>query len=367
MIAGVTVLGIVCALATVGYVAAGWSVDDAFYMVVITVFSVGYGEVEPITTWPVRVLTILLIVAGYGAVIYTVGGFIQLVVDGELNRALGARRMSKDIDRLSGHTIICGYGRMGTTLARELRDAGHPFVAIDTMGGVSAFVDGEDDYLVIHGDATEEDVLERAGIRRAGMLAAVLSDDAVNVFVTLTARAMNPDLTIIARGEDRRTESKLRSCGADTVVMTTTIGAAKISQLILRPTADELLDRLTDGSDAAADLDHIGLRFDELLIENGSSLADSTLGEIEVRGAHALPGRGHPGCGRHDRHAPADGHRRARRRRRGRPRLRGRHPSVGRPVVARHLGEVLHLPRREDERRVGRWVVLRETPTDQLR
>ena len=287
MIAGVTVLGIVCALATVGYVAAGWSVDDAFYMVVITVFSVGYGEVEPITTWPVRVLTILLIVAGYGAVIYTVGGFIQLVVDGELNRALGARRMSKDIDRLSGHTIICGYGRMGTTLARELRDAGHPFVAIDTMGGVSAFVDGEDDYLVIHGDATEEDVLERAGIRRAGMLAAVLSDDAVNVFVTLTARAMNPDLTIIARGEDRRTESKLRSCGADTVVMTTTIGAAKISQLILRPTADELLDRLTDGSDAAVDLDHIGLRFDELLIENGSSLADSTLGEIEVRGAHA--------------------------------------------------------------------------------
>lgn len=286
MIVGVTVLVAVCAVASVGYMIAGWALGEALYMVVITVFAVGYGEVQPVTTWPLRALTITLIVTGYGAVIYTVGGFIQLVVDGEFNRVLGVRRMTKDIEQLSDHTIICGYGRMGTTLARELRDAGRPFVAIDTQGGASPLIDDGDGILVIHGDATEEEVLERAGIGRASVLATVMSDDAINVFVTLTAREMNPDLTIIARGENRRTESKLRSCGADTVVMTTTIGAARISQLILRPSADELLDQLTNGSDAGPDLDHIGLQFDELIIDEASPLAGKTLGEIEVRGAH---------------------------------------------------------------------------------
>ena len=100
MVAGVTILALVCVGATVGYVLAGWTLGDSFYMVMITVFAVGYGEVNPVTTAPERVLTIALIVAGYSAVIYTVGGFIQLVVDGELNRALGARRMTKDIDQL---------------------------------------------------------------------------------------------------------------------------------------------------------------------------------------------------------------------------------------------------------------------------
>ncbi len=288
MIAGVTVLALVCWAAVVGYMIAGWSFGDAIYMVVISVFSVGYGEVRPITSWEVRALTISLIVAGYGAVIYAVGGFIQLVVDGELNRALGVRRMKKEIDELEGHTIICGYGRMGTTLAKELHAAGHAFVAIDTLGGTSALLeaDGDDSMLVVHGDATEEEVLERAGIRRAAVLATVMSDDATNVFVTLTAREMNPDLTIIARGEDRRTESKLRSCGADTVVMTTTIGAARMSQLIMRPTADELLSHLTDGTQQGFDLEQIGLEFDELLIEESSPLAFKTIGQIEVRGAH---------------------------------------------------------------------------------
>lgn len=285
MITGAALFGAVCAIAVVGYVIAGWDPGDAFYMVVITVFGVGYGEVVPVSSGPLRVLTMTVIVAGYGAVIYTVGGFIQLVVDGELNKALGARRMTKEIDRLEGHTIICGYGRMGTTLAHELHEAGQPFVAIDTLGGSTPLAYDEG-HLVIQGDATEEEVLERAGIRRAATLATVLSDDATNVFVTLTAREMNPDLTIIARGEHRRTERKLRSCGADTVVMTTTIGASKISQLILRPTADELLDRLTDDASVGFDLRHIGLEFDELTIDGSSPLAFKTLAEVEVRGAH---------------------------------------------------------------------------------
>ena len=286
MAIGIGLFAVVLVAAVAGYVLAGWSAGDAAYMAVITIFGVGYGEVNPITSVPVRVLTIVVIVAGYGAVIYTVGGFIQLVVDGELNRALGARRMTKEIDRLTGHTIICGYGRMGTSLARELRAAGQAFVAIDTLGGTSALADDQDGDLVIHGDATEEEVLERAGIHRAACLATVLSDDATNVFVTLTAREMNPQLTIIARGEHRQTERKLRSCGADTVVMTTNLGAARISQLILRPTADELLDQITSDNRMGVDLEHIGLEFDELVIDGTSPLADKTLGQIEVRGAH---------------------------------------------------------------------------------
>lgn len=284
MIAGVSIFFVVCIAAIAGYVVAGWEIGDAVYMVIITIFGVGYGEVRPVTSWPLRGLTIMVIVAGYGAVIYTVGGFIQLVIDGELNRAFGARRMKKEIDQLSGHTIICGFGRMGTTLAKELKDAGEPFVAIDTLGGASPLAD-DDGYLLIHGDASEEEVLEQAGIRRARVLTTVLSDDATNVFVTLTARQMNPDLTIISRGEHRRTASKLRSCGADTVVMTTTIGAAKISQLILRPAADELLDQLVDHG-LGLDLEHIGLELDEILVEEGSMLANRSLRDIDVRGSH---------------------------------------------------------------------------------
>ncbi len=126
MATGLFALAVVFLVAVAGFVIAGWHPSDALYMVVITTFGVGYGEVRPVVSAPLRALTITVIIAGYGALIYTGGGFVQLLVDGELNRALGARRMTKDIDRLSGHTIVCGFGRMGTTLARELHAAGQP-------------------------------------------------------------------------------------------------------------------------------------------------------------------------------------------------------------------------------------------------
>ena len=285
MLTGLALFGAVCVVAVIGYLLAGWRVDDAIYMVVITIFGVGYGEVQPIESWPLRALTIVVIIGGYGAVIYTVGGFIQMVVDGELNRALGARRMTKYIDNLEGHAIICGFGRMGTALAAELAAAGRPFVAIESDGGTGTHAEANG-YLVITGDATDEDVLAMAGIDRAGVLATVLSDDATNVFVTLTARAMNPELTIIARGENVRTESKLLTCGADKVVLPTAIGATKMSQLITRPTAEEMLERLATSGATGMDLDHIGLGFDEIVVAEDSPLAFRTLGEIEVRGAH---------------------------------------------------------------------------------
>lgn len=283
IVAGVAVLVAVCVVGEIGYLLAGWGPTDGIYMVLITIFGVGYGEVQPVDSWQLRALTGFVIVAGYGAVIYTVGGFIQMVVDGEINQAFGARRMNKDIDALTGHTIICGHGRMGSSLARELEAAGRPFVAIDTDADSIARSTGG--RLLIAGDATDEHTLERAGIARASVLATVLSDDAVNVFVTLTARAMNPSLVIIARGENRRTESKLRTCGADQVVMPTDIGASKMAQLIVRPSAEQVLDRMATSGDV--DLVHLGLELDELELGAGSPWVNRAISEIEVRGAHS--------------------------------------------------------------------------------
>ena len=277
----------VCIVAVAGYMAAGWRLDDSVYMVVITIFGVGYGEVQPIESPGLRALTITVIIGGYGAVIYTIGGFMQMVVDGELNRAMGARRMTKGIERLSSHTIICGIGRLGTILARELHEAGEPFVAIDS--DLERLQDAEDrGYLVLHGDATEEEILEQAGIQRASTVAAVLSLDATNVFVTITARDMNPSITIIARGENPRTEKKLLGCGADSVVLPTAIGAQKVAQLITRPTAESILQQIKEQSTLLGDLGQIGLQFNELEVLPDTDLANQAISEIEVRGNHSF-------------------------------------------------------------------------------
>ncbi len=278
---------LVCFAAVAGYMAAGWRLDDSIYMVVITIFGVGYGEVQPIESPGLRALTMMVIIGGYGAVIYTIGGFMQMLIDGELNRAMGARRMTKGIERLNGHTIICGIGRLGSILARELHTAGRPFVAIDS--DLERLQDAEErGYLVLHGDATEEDILAQAGIQRATTVAAVLSLDAINVFVTITARAMNPNVKIIARGENPRTEKKLLGCGASHVVLPTAIGAQKVAQLITRPTAESILQQIQEQSSLLGDLGQIGLQFNELEVLPDSDLANQAMSEIEFRGNHSF-------------------------------------------------------------------------------
>ena len=276
-----------CVVAALGYIAAGWQPADAIYMVVITIFGVGYGEVQPIDSVSLRTLTIALIVFGYGAVIYTVGGFMQMLIDGELNAALGARRMTKDIENLSGHTIICGLGRLGSTLAAELKSAGKGFVAIDADETRIKHAESLG-YRFIQGDATEEETLSRAGIDRASMVAAVLSEDAINVFVTITARGMNPQITIVARGENPRTEKKLLGCGANQVVLPTAIGAQKVAQLVLRPTAENLLEEISAQSLLGDELERIGLCFDELNVQSQSDIVNRPIEEIEIRSNHGF-------------------------------------------------------------------------------
>ncbi|TWT33070.1 potassium channel family protein [Blastopirellula retiformator] len=287
MVTGAVLFLMICVVAVVGYVSAGWDLADSIYMVIITIFGVGYGEVQPVQSIPLRALTIMVIIAGYGAVIYTVGGFMQMVVDGELQKALKARRMTKEIEKLTGHTILCGVGRMGSILARELHAEGKLFVVIDSDEARLAAAEALG-YLIVKGDATEEWVLEQAGIHRAALLTTVLSADATNVFVTVTAREMNPELTIIARGENPRTEKKLIGCGANKVVLPTAIGAKKLAQMIIRPSAENLLEQLTHRSDLNEELGRIGLHFDELEVAPGSSLVNKPLGEIELRSNHGF-------------------------------------------------------------------------------
>jgi len=281
--AGISFFLLTCVIAIAGYLAAGWNLDDSIYMVVITIFGVGYGEVNPIESPQLRALTIGVIVAGYGAVIYTVGGFVQMVIDGEINRALGARRMTKGIERMNGHTIICGFGRIGRILAAELAEAKMPFIIVD-MDPLEIKEAEESGYLVVNGNATEEEILERAGISRATTLATVLSDDATNLFITITARDINPQLEIIARGEHPSTEKKLLRCGASKVVMPAAIGAQRLANLITRPSAENLLEASQLHSGLNDELGAIGLHLDELKLPAGSPLIGKTVGDIEVRG-----------------------------------------------------------------------------------
>ena len=195
--------------------------------------------------------------------------------------------MTKEIDRLENHTILCGVGRMGTILARKLHAAGKPFVIIDSDERRLQAAE-EQGYLIINGDATEEHVLELAGVRRASVLASVLSQDTTNVFVTITVRELNPNIMIIARGENPRTEKKLIGCGANKVILPTAIGASKVAQLIIRPTAESLLEQVTSQSDMQEELHNIGLQFNELKVNSDSPVSNRALSEIEVRSNHGF-------------------------------------------------------------------------------
>lgn len=280
------VVGALCFLgifviAVGGYVSAGWSLLDAVYMVVITIFGVGFGEIGPMSPF-LRVFTIFVIVAGYTAVGYTLGGFVQMITEGEINRALGARRMSREIQQLKNHVIICGYGRIGQILARRMAEAHQPFLIIDNNQERLATAEAMG-YLVRFGNATNEEILETANIAEASFLATVLPDDSANVFITLTARSLNPNLIILARGEFPSTERKLRQAGADHVVLPAEIGAIRLSQLITHPASLDIFDRNSGGQTLTEMLGQLEIQLDELAIPRGSSLIGTSIGTVLSR------------------------------------------------------------------------------------
>ena len=266
--------------ATIGYVKDGWSPGDAAYMVTLTVFSVGYDEVRPIDTPYLRALTTATMVLGCTGMIVLTGALVQVFTALQLRGMLGLNRMQTEIDKLSNHVIICGYGRIGVQLASELVKAQSSFVVIERDTSKL----GEAPFLYLTADATDEDALHAAGVERARTLATVLPDDAANVFITLSARNMNKNLEIIARGEAPSTEAKLFHAGADKVVLPTHIGAERIAEMILYPATTRLVSDSTDMHEKKRRLHELGLELEVVAVPDDGALVGETVREAEQRG-----------------------------------------------------------------------------------
>ena len=274
-------------LATIGYMRAGWSFEDAIYMVLITVFTVGYQEVRPIDTVYLHVITLSTVVLGCTGMILFTGAMVQVFTSFQIKELLGLDRVKTDIDKLKDHVIVCGFGRIGFMLAKDLAAGGLPFVVLELRD--KRFQEAiELGYLALQVDATDETALIAAGVRGAKVLATVLPDDAANVFITLSARSLNAGLHIIARGEAPSTESKLIQAGADQVVLPAYIGAERIAEMILYPASA----RFIRGSDRMRDVDQVlrdfGMEMEMVVAGEASAAAGSTVEELERRGQGAF-------------------------------------------------------------------------------
>lgn len=252
---------------------------DAVYFFVITVSTVGYGEQSQFDS-DEKIFTIAVILVGVISVGYTVGLIVQSMIEGQIDQALGARRMEQQIEKLSGHAIVCGYGRLGNTIAEELKRRKKPFVILDSNPEVVGAA-LEDGHLAILGDATDEEVLSHASIDKAETIVIALRSDSDNVFLTLTARNLNSSMRIIARGEQVATEKKLRQAGADQVVLPAVIGGRRMAALVTRPNAAEMLEHFTNHEKIDVDLE-------ELRIPSGSPLVGSSVRETAARQHHNL-------------------------------------------------------------------------------
>ena len=285
---GRTLVSIICfmlaviVLATLAYMGAGWSFADASYMVLLTVYTVGYGEVHPIATPYLHGVTMALMFLGCTGMILLTGALVQFLTITQLQQIFGGRRMKAEIEKLENHVIVIGFGRIGAMLAKELKAGGAPFVVLESDDKRAAAV-RELGYLCLVGDATSEKSLLEAGVGRARTLASVLPNDAANVFITLSARALNSCLGIIARGEMPSTESKLIQAGANKVVLPTHIGAERIAELILFPETARMLRSSDMFSALERSLRGLGLDMAVVVVPEKGALTGLSIEQIERR------------------------------------------------------------------------------------
>jgi len=277
---------VVVAVSTFAYAQAGWSVGDAFYMALLIIYTVGFSEVHPVNTLYLREVTIATMILGCTGMVLLGAALIQALTVTQIQQFLGGARVKSDIDKLSDHVIVCGFGRIGVMAARDLAASGAAFVVLERDD--KRYAEARDlGYLAVQGDATDETVLIAAGVARARVLATVLPHDAANVFITLSARSLNAKLQIIARGEAPTTQTKLIQAGADKVVLPTHIGAERIVEMILFPETARFLhgsDRMRDFGKILRDL---GLQM-EVVVVDKTAAAGQTIEELEHRGAGAF-------------------------------------------------------------------------------
>jgi voltage-gated potassium channel len=241
VVIGMLALVLILVGGTAGYVLIeGMSLLDAFYMSAITITTVGYREVKPLSQAG-QLFTILLLFFGVGAAFYILTTLVAAIIEGDLRQVFGARRMKMAIERLSDHYIVCGYGRVGEEIARELRQRRVPFVIIDRE--LDALEPARDKgLLVVEGDAASEDVLRAAGIERCRALIAASDSDATNIYITLTAKALRPEVFVVARVSTADLEPKLRQAGAGRVVSPYAIGGRRLALAAVQPIITDFID-----------------------------------------------------------------------------------------------------------------------------
>jgi voltage-gated potassium channel len=266
---------LVMAVGTAGYhYIEGWPWFDGFYMVVTTLTTIGYQEVHPLSHAG-RVFNVFVILAGVSLALLGVGALSQALLEFELQSFFGRRRMEREIGRLDSHYIICGMGRVGRSVARELARKPVPFVIIENAESKLQRYSAEN-WLVVTGDATQEQTLRQAQIERASGLIAATTTDATNLYIVLTARGLNPHLKIIARASEDGAEKHLLTAGADSVVSPYSFAGQRIAQSLLRPHVVSFLDTATT---------HLGmdLEIDEIHIAGKSVFAGATIESSRIR------------------------------------------------------------------------------------
>lgn len=275
LIGGFVALTLIFCLGVAGYMRVeGWSFFDSLYQVVITLSTVGFQEVYPLSR-DGRILTMLLIVSGVGSFAYLVGTFTQVLVEGRLQQFLGRRRMQKIIDGLSDHVIICGYGRIGSIVAREILAENVPAVIVENSAEVTSILD-EQGIPYVRGDATADETLLAAGLMRARTLVAALTLEAANVYVTLTARQLNPAVRIVARADAQGHTQRLERAGADQVLVPHLYGGVRMAQSVLRPTVTSFLE-------LAGRSGEVELQMEELQVTQHSEIVNQNLIEARIR------------------------------------------------------------------------------------
>ncbi|EEL48310.1 MULTISPECIES: potassium channel family protein [Bacillus cereus group] len=262
----------VVVLGTIGFmVIEEISLFQAFWMTMITVLTVGYGDAVPLTQAG-KVFALLIIPVGVGIVTYAIGVVAAMIIEGNLFHAVRRKKMDKHIAELQGHIIVCGCGRVGLQVVHELQEKNIPFVVVDKEETLLE----KEKFLYIQGDATEDQVLHKAGITKAVGLVAIVANDAENVFITLTARGLNDAIKIVARAEKPETEEKLRRAGANKVINPSSMAGIHIAKGIANPLTVHYIDAVLYGTEQS-------FAIEEVQMGEGSLLIGKTLIESNIR------------------------------------------------------------------------------------
>ena len=266
---------VIIVVGTVGYtLIEGWGLLDSLYMTVITIFTVGYGEVHPLSRAG-QVFTLMLIIGGVGTILFGIGRMVEFVIGGQLSGVFRRRAVRRQVDKLDAHFVVCGYGRVGEAVVRQFAAHGAPFVVVENDQGSATRAEA-DGFLTVRGDATADETLAIAGISRAKGLVAALGSDAGNIFLTLSARVLNPKLVIVARAGSDDIVSKLMRAGADNVVTPYGLGGKRMATLMLKPLVSDYLEVVAGGGE-------LEFRVEELQLAPECCVIGRSIGDMDVR------------------------------------------------------------------------------------